>query len=502
MTDITAACKTLDAYNSKIARIVAALPDYASLSVEQNEVMTSNFSKDGCFYRSIDIHTMLDCGVSPEMVLKRPISCDIPNSVGVPCRSIIREEFFGGMIYDLDRHKLFYLDMTATNILLLATDTQSSLEIISILNILGVTETDARDSLKDLLTQGLLADTKICAHTIPRIFKSDDLSIPYLQAPFIVELEMTHACYRECKHCAYNASPTANRKFELSTEQWKNAIERMVDAGVMSIRFTGGDFMFRKDAIEILEYTDSLDVAYHFLSDTVALSEKNLRSIQKLKNLSYIGTSIDGPNAETHDWMRGPGAFDLLTERVKRIAALGVKISLGTTLHKNNWHLVRDIGIKSASLGAAYFEVGFLCPIGRGASLHGLVLCGNEIREALRLYTEGVRANEYHPMQLHYYSRAREPEATAFSDISSIIERLPYQTEWPFSRLRVKPDGTTYTAGKLKESGLSIGINIMLDDLRTIWRKSPNLVALREIGMGRRLHSLDIGIIPLELRDD
>jgi MoaA/NifB/PqqE/SkfB family radical SAM enzyme len=364
----------------------------------------------------------------------------------------------------------------------------------------GWSEDESLLAIQDLTTQSLLRpyeDKLAVAQT--KIFKASDLSVPYLQAPFIVELEMTHACYRECTHCAYNASPHADRKGELSTSSWKEVIKKLADAGVLSLRFTGGDFMYRSDAIELLEYADTLGIAYHFLSDTIALNERNMQSVKQLRNLAYIGTSIDGSDRFTHDGMRGAGAFDLLVERVRRITSQGITMSLGTTLHKQNWKHVRETGKLASALGATYFELGFLCPIGRGANLQEQVLNGQEVRESLQLYLDGVRAGEYKPMQLHYYTRAQKTEATAFSDLSEIVDRLPFQTEWPFSRLRVKPDGTTYTAGKLKESGLSIGINILLDDLDTIWRNSPNLVTLRKIGVGRRLHSLDIAQLPKEL---
>lgn len=479
------------------------LPNWLELSPNQIQVLESNFEKDGCFFRSIDVHTMLDCGPSPEMSLIRPVRNDTPNKPTILPNTILREEFFGGIAYDLDRHTIYYVDRLAMSVLILARENLDTNKIVEILSHKGYIQEKIDLAIRDLTTQSIIRDLdKNIEPSTIKLYKSTDLSAPFLQAPFIVELEMTHACYRECAHCAYNASPRADRAGELGTDSWKKVIKKLCDAGVLSIRFTGGDFMYRNDALELLEYTDSLGVSYHFLSDTIALSDRNLSAVKNLKNLAYIGTSIDGPDSQTHDSLRGTGAFDLLKERVKRIASQNIKLSLGTTLHKKNWHLVRETGKIANSLGATYFEVGFLCPIGRGEKLKDQVLSGEEVRESLKLYLDGVRANEYRPMQLHYYKRAQKADSLAFSDLSEIVDRLPFQTEWPFSRLRVKPDGTTYTAGKLKESGLSIGINILLHEIDTIWRSSPNLVILRDIGSGRRLHSLDISGLPKELHHD
>jgi MoaA/NifB/PqqE/SkfB family radical SAM enzyme len=427
------------------------------------------------------------------MNLRRPIPDISFEFVLVRRAGILREEFFGATFYDLDRHSLFYVDRLATCVLIASLKGIDRKTLLSSLNGMGWTNPQIIACVADLYAQELLDFDSTTARIQPiRHFRPKDLSIAYLQAPFVVELEMTLGCYRSCQHCAYNSSPNVDRVGELTTIEWKYALKKLADAGVLEIRFTGGDFLFRSDAIELLQFADGLGLSYHFLSDTVALNNQSLDAVRQLKNLSYVGTSLDGVDAETHDWLRGAGAFELLCSRVRRMTELEIPVLIGSTLHKKNWTQIRGMGRLASALGARFFEMGFLCPVGRAAALRHLVLDPEEVREALSLYIDGVAAKDYKPMQQHYLWRAKLEKAERFSDFDKLIDRLPYQTEWPFSRLRIKPTGVTYTAGKLKETWFGTGINILKDDFGEIWAKSPNLVALRKVGMARRLHSLDI----------
>ena len=469
------------------------LKPFLPLSDTQNRTLINNFDKQGCIFKPIDVHTMLDC--EPERTMHHENIDDIDDDTKLirPPRAIFRQEFFGATLYDLDNHAMVFMDQIGALIVAHMYNGITLRELVGLLMERRYSRAQIIDSAIDLLSAGALKCGLASPQTLFRFVPAVDLREPFLQSPFAVELELTHGCYRACRHCAYNSSPTADRTNELDTTQWKRAIQKLVNGGVMELRFTGGDVLFRRDALELFSYADDLDVRFHFLSDTIALNPRSIDAVRRFRNLSFIGTSIDGTNAETHDWMRGDGAFATLCSRIECLAEAGFKISLGATLHKKNWRTVREMGRVATAHGATYFELGFLSPVGRGEQMSDYVLDGPEVRSALDLYLEGIAAGEFIPLQSHYLRRVTQPDP--FADISEFIDRLPYQTEWPFSRLRIKPNGESYTAGKLRNTRLSQGTNILRDDLSAIWRLSPNLKYLREVGAGRRQHSLDITML-------
>ncbi|MGH3670819.1 MAG: radical SAM protein, partial [Pseudonocardiaceae bacterium] len=352
---------------------------------------------------------------------------------------------------------------------------------------------DVTETLAALVTQGVVAAYAGGGQPSIQHFPARDLSLGYLQSPIIVEVEVTYGCFRACRHCAYESSPEARIPGELAAEQWGLIFDKLADAGVLIVQLTGGDPLFRSDSFEIVEAANHAGLSVYIRSDTAALNDENIQRLRVMQGLWHVGTSIDGAGAAMHDWMRGRGAFNTLKERVSRLAAAGIDVAAGATLHKNNYGTVREIGQQAASFGARWFDIGFLSPVGRGANLRHLVLDETEIAESLDNYLAGVRSGDYLPSHAHYVRRAASDEP--FDDLADLLGKLPYVTEWPFSRLRLDPKGSSYTAGKLKGSDYAGGFNLLNSSVDYVWDHSPNLTQLREIGQGKRIHSLDYRLL-------
>ena len=478
------------------------LGNFPPLTDLQRRIIAANYVKMGVLYRSNDLHTMLDCEPEPEIPIVHSSSVAVlPVTLALAAPGRLRQEFFGGIFYDMQRHALFNLDRLGFTLVSAALSIGDVECLRAMLMDRGHAADEIEAGLRQIIAAGILVDASSAnalSNSDVAIYPARDLSIGYLQTPSIVEIEGTHGCYRRCAHCAYDAAPDVDRSGELSTKQWGAILDKLSAGGVLSVRFTGGDFLFRGDAIEILQHADRANLSFHLLSDTVALNDRALEAAATLKNLAYIGSSIDGHTSEIHDAWRGSGAYDLLIRRVKRIAKMRIPVSLGATLHKGNYTAVRQIGRVASQAGASYFQIGFLTPVGRGKELADAVLNGPEVREALKLYLEGIKAGEYLPLEGHYMRRVASEEP--FVDIEPFVDTLPYLTEWPYSRMRVKPTGITYTAGRLKATPFAEGVNLLTEDLQTVWNHSPNLAHLRSIADGRRLHSIDFRSLPMELR--
>lgn len=454
------------------------------LTPDQQKVLDSNFERFGHFYVSADLHPMLDCASAPDGD-DLPEGLDIhgaaePASLGFANKGLLREEFFGGIWYDLDNHRHYMLDQEAY---------AAAAALAGGSQVAPLPE-GGGDVLDSLTAVGILAPG---GSGRVRTYGAEDLTRNYLQAPLIVEVELTYGCFRTCRHCAYESSPRAARPDELSAAQWKLVFEKLAGAGVAIVQLTGGDPFFRDDIFEILEAADEAELSVYVRSDTVALSKANVERVLELENLWHVGTSIDGADAETHDALRGEGAFTVLERRIRALGEAGVPLAAGATLHKGNFRTVREIGRVTDRLGATWFDIGFLSPVGRARSMADEVLDAGEIAEALDLYLEGARAGDYRPSHAHY--RRRAAAARGFDDLGDLVDKLPYLTEWPFNRMRVDPTGSTYTAGKLKGSDYAGGFDVLNGDVHEVWRDSPNLVRLRELGGSGRIHGLDYRLL-------
>lgn len=457
----------------------------------QERILQQNFDRSGPFFISRDLHAMLDCANSPELALVDPATGDgrLPAgaTLGIPFDAKLREEFFGGILFDRRRHRHFMLDHEAYALLDRMAGAQHTEESL----LADVGTATAADTLRALVRQGLVGPADPAA-TVTR-FPARDLSLPYLQSPIIVEVEVTYGCFRACRHCAYESAPDARMPDELTAEEWGGIFTKLADAGTLIIQLTGGDPLYRDDSFDIVDAADRAGMSVYVRSDTAALSPKNVERLRSVRNLWHIGTSIDGADAAMHDWMRGRGAFEVLAKRIGVLADAGIPIAAGATLHRDNYTTVRRIGQVATGFGARWFDIGLLSPVGRAASMADLVLDEEQTAEAMGLYLDGIRAGDYAPSHAHWARRAHDD--APFDDLAPLMGKLPYVTEWPFSRLRLDPRGSSYTAGKLKGSDFSGGFKLTETSVEHVWDTSPNLVQLREFGQGGRIHSLDYRLL-------
>jgi MoaA/NifB/PqqE/SkfB family radical SAM enzyme len=461
------------------------------LTPAQERVLALNYQRSGPLFLSQDLHPMLDCASALDLVgfNTTPATVAMDEPLSVPFNGKLREEFFGGTLFDSDSHRHFMVDQTAYQVLhsvINGTVTGHYLVERADGAPTGLTETIAGLAAAGLLQSG--RKPGVITH-----FPARDLSLAYLQAPIIVEVEVTYGCFRTCKHCAYESSPDARRPDELTASQWREVFAKLAEAGVLIIQLTGGDPLFREDSFDIVQAASDMGMSVYVRSDSAALSPANVERLRALPGLWHVGTSMDGADPEMHDWMRGRGAFATLAKRVEILTGADITVSVGATLHKNNYTTVRRMGQVAAGLGARWFDIGFLAPVGRGAQLRDLVLDSSEVLTVLTDYLAGIQAGEFTPQHTHYLRRLGREDP--FADLGDLIERIPYLTEWPFSRLRLDPTGSSYTAGKLKGSDYAGGFNLTDTTVAHVWDHSPNLAQLRELGNGQRIHSLDYRLL-------
>jgi pyrroloquinoline quinone biosynthesis protein E len=462
----------------------------------QATTLRSNFRHKGCFLEFIDFHPMLDCGPDKPGTGKLPfrdpfrkMPSDSHNrsqreygastlfALAQPV--LLREEFFGGIAFERVSKRAHYLDSVGFRILRNLADSSAPLRVKAT----TATEETAVDDLIDagLIHSGVGASSRFIA--------AKDNTVNFLQAPLLVEIELTLGCFRSCRHCAYSSSPTASRAGELTADQWSRVFTQLAEMGVAIVQFTGGDPFFRQDFPEILATADECGLAIYPRSDTAAISPKHLQALKGLQNLWLVGTSCDGADTAMHNWMRGEGAFETFVRRAEALAAAEIPLVVGATLHAGNFKTVREIGRLATSLGAKYFDIGFLAPVGRAINMQEHVCSAYQIEDSLYQYLEGLSAGDYFAFQSHYETRLQS--GLGISDLVEILPHIPYMTEWPFSRMRIDPTGNVYTAGKVRGSVLARGYNVLHDDVNIIWHDSPNLNYLRQAAAGCRVHTLD-----------
>jgi radical SAM protein with 4Fe4S-binding SPASM domain len=86
--------------------------------------------------------------------------------------------------------------------------------------------------------------------------------------------------------------------------------------------------------------------------------------------LAQMALSLDGPNAHVHDTFRQvPGAFDITVQGAQYARDAGMPFQINTTFSKHNLDYFGEMATIVGELGAVFWEVFFLVPMGRGKEL-------------------------------------------------------------------------------------------------------------------------------------
>ena len=145
-----------------------------------------------------------------------------------------------------------------------------------------------------------------------------------------IYLHVTHRCGRDCRHC-YNKD-AAWDPGELTTAEWKDAIDQCVALGASSFVFIGGDPLLRDDFIDLLDHitgTHQAHVRFFFNSyvDEATAAELSRAGRGLLRPLA----SIDGPRA-INDELRGRGSYDDVMASMTNLLAVGLEPVANTVL--------------------------------------------------------------------------------------------------------------------------------------------------------------------------
>lgn len=123
-----------------------------------------------------------------------------------------------------------------------------------------------------------------------------------------VSFAITNRCNLKCTHCCMDSDDITSNESELTTDQIKDTLKKIIEWNPKRIMISGGEPMIRNDFFEILSFLKE-----HY-NGKITLSTNgtyiNDKNIDKLVNcLDQIDLSLDGIDEETCSIIRGKGVF-------------------------------------------------------------------------------------------------------------------------------------------------------------------------------------------------
>lgn len=191
-----------------------------------------------------------------------------------------------------------------------------------------------------------------------------------IPAPKYVGWDCTRRCNLNCEHCG--AKKETYQK-ELSIEQVKTIIDRLVEIGSQYFETTGGEPLLRKDILDIFQYAKNKGLKTGLATNGFLVNELNAPVIAKYFDLIQI--SLDGPE-EIHNKIRGNDqAFRKVIEAVGLLQKNKAKqISFSSVITPHNYPYLEKLAGIVKSLNVSGWKVIAVMPIGKAEENEKLLL--------------------------------------------------------------------------------------------------------------------------------
>jgi len=311
-------------------------------------------------------------------------------------------------------------------------------------------------------------------------------------APFLIVWNFTKQCNLRCKHCYENAGPTPAPD-ELTTEEAKQAIDELADAGVVALSFSGGEPLIRKDFFEVAKYAADKEFYVSVASNGTLITEKAAQRMKEI-GVQYVEVSLDGFE-KTHDEFRGiQGAWKRTVEGIKNCVKVGLDTCVATTAtHYDLKEIPRLAEFVEKDLSAKRFIVFNFIPVSRGKQIVSQDLAPKEREELLDFLYSKLIDNS---CKLDTFSTAPQYAVTSFKFAFGPAVATHFTNKAAIEMLRGRTKSLTEFIGGCGAGRLYCGMepngdiepcvfipikigNIREQRLVDIWRNSPILKQIR-----------------------
>jgi pyrroloquinoline quinone biosynthesis protein E len=194
-----------------------------------------------------------------------------------------------------------------------------------------------------------------------------------------LDVYLTNACNLHCKFC-FNLDREDAPRVPLNDIQaiLKSAYER----NNRYVSITGGEPFLYKQIFDVLDYAHDLGYWISILSHGGLLDTGRIERLKKYWR-ARIRISLDGPDRQSHDLLRGEGTFDNTMARIAMLIDSGVNVGIGVTVSENNINRVEDILKMCIDKGIAYVRCVPVARVKKGTAAHVTASLHEQLLELL-----------------------------------------------------------------------------------------------------------------------
>ncbi len=299
----------------------------------------------------------------------------------------------------------------------------------------------------------------------------------HIPSRLTLQWHLTDRCNLRCRHCYQEDRvteeldlPHLRRILDQYVELLRNWREASSNRPIPGrIHVTGGEPFLRGDFWEFLSLLAEQRQVFRFaiLTNGTLVDSAAAKRLRRL-GPAYVQVSLDGLR-ETHDAIRGNGAFDRAVSGIKRLVRSGVRTLISFAAHAGNYREFPQVARLGRSLGVAKVWTDRVVPWGRGRAMQDQLLTPDQTREYCLLVDSARRH-----ARRSWFTRTEVAAHRALQFLTA--GGVPYRCTAGDSLLTVMPDGELYPCRRMP---ISIG-NVLAKPLRELYYDSEVLCNLRD----------------------
>ena len=220
---------------------------------------------------------------------------------------------------------------------------------------------------------------------------------------FILQWHLTERCNLHCTHCYQNEEII---KEELTLQEKYSVVDKFLSfikslntlyptQGVINL--TGGEPFADRDLEKLLAYIYQYKkyLVFNFLSNGTLINDNSIKLLKKYPP-RFIQVSIDG-DKDTHNKIRGEGAFQRAVEGIKKLKKNNIKVLISFTAHKQNYKSFSEVVKIANTLGVDRVWTDRMIPEGVGVGLKDELLDKQETLEYVKIVKKEQIKNRLNP---------------------------------------------------------------------------------------------------------
>lgn len=344
-----------------------------------------------------------------------------------------------------------------------------------------VPKKDIEEDLEDLLevlfavARGQETDAKIEKLSI-RDYRNN-MTAPHrmdLMVSAMTDPSGAWQCNQKCIFC-YAAGQEMGKTRELTTPEWKQAIDRLEKARVPMVTFTGGEPTQRPDIAELVGYAKRMVTRLN--TNGVNLTPELVRQLKEA-GLDSLQVTLYSHDADIHNGLVGSLHHADTVQGIRNAVAAGLDISINTPLCKKNADYSKTLEF-IYGLGVRFVTVsGLICTGMAGINHEEYDLSSAELFETVRTAKAFCDAHE---MEMDFTS----PGLIDADKLEAMGMNVPMCGAC-LSNMAIAPDGSVVPCQSWLGGDASLG-NILNDPFRKIW-SHPMCKELRNMPQAQALH--------------